>query len=184
MKTANKIFLLLISLVACIGLDQATKVLATATLKGHAPQSFLANTLRLEYAENPGAFLGMGGGLPDWERWALLTVASSVVLGLLLAFVCLRKDLRMADVAGYALILAGGVSNMIDRIIAGVVVDFLNMGVGNLRTGIFNVADMAIMAGLFVVVGSHLVQRKVGAAAPAGDAETKPEAKGSGDAVA
>lgn len=180
MKTANKLFLLLSALIACVGLDQATKVLATATLKGKAAHSFLGNTFRLEYAENPGAFLGMGGTLPEWERWALLTVASSVVLALLLAFVCLRKDLRVADVAGYALILAGGVSNMIDRIMVGVVVDFLNMGVGTLRTGIFNVADMAIMAGLFVVVGAHIGQRPP-EAAPVETRDPKPETP---DAVA
>ncbi len=180
MKTTNKIFLLVISMIACVGLDQATKVLATVTLKGKAAHSFLGNTFRLEYAENPGAFLGMGSTLPDWERWALLTVASSVVLGLLLAFVCLRKDLRVADVAGYALILAGGVSNMIDRVMAGAVVDFLNMGIGSLRTGIFNVADMAIMAGLFVVVGSHVSQRAP-EAAPAETRDPKPETP---DAVA
>jgi signal peptidase II len=99
----------------------------------------------------------MGGTLPDWQRWALLTLVSSLILLVLTAFVCLKRDLRALDLAGYALILAGGMSNMVDRILAGVVVDFLNVGVGSLRTGIFNLADMAIMLGLAVVVGSHLL---------------------------
>lgn len=143
-------------LLACVGCDQATKRLAQMTLKGAQPIVLLNNLVRLEYAENPGAFLGMGASLPEWERWMLLTVASSVILVLLTGFICLRKDLRAFDILGYALILAGGISNMIDRVLVGVVVDFMNIGIGNLRTGIFNVADVAIMAGLFTVIAAHL----------------------------
>ena len=53
--------------------------------------------------------------------------------------------------------ISGGFSNLYDRITNhGGVVDFMNMGVGSLRTGIFNVADMAIMAGvLLLVIYSH-----------------------------
>ncbi len=162
MRITNKLFILMVMLVTCIGCDQATKRLAQVSLKGAEPLVYLNNFFRLEYAENPGAFLGMGGTLPDWQRWLLLTVASSVILVLLTAFVCMRKDLRALDIVGYALILAGGISNMIDRVLVGVVVDFMNMGIGSLRTGIFNVADVAIMTGLFTVVAAHLTAPKVG----------------------
>lgn len=56
-------------------------------------------------------------------------------------------------VASSALIIGGGLSNLIDRIInQGAVIDFMNIGVGSLRTGIFNVADVAIMVGMFIFV--------------------------------
>jgi signal peptidase II len=48
--------------------------------------------------------------------------------------------------------VAGGASNLLDRVAFGSVVDFVNLGVGSVRTGIFNVADMAIMLGAFIVV--------------------------------
>jgi signal peptidase II len=51
-----------------------------------------------------------------------------------------------------ALFVAGGASNLVDRIIYGMVIDFMNVGIGSLRTGIFNVADMAIMLGAGVLV--------------------------------
>lgn len=156
MSASNKLFLLFVVTAVCIGCDQATKKLAFFALKDLEPISFLGNTFRLEYAENPGAFLGMGGSLPDWERWLLLTVISGGILVLLTAFVCFRRDIRAAELCGYTLILAGGISNMIDRIMVGVVIDFLNFGIGSLRTGIFNVADMAIMGGLFIVLFSHM----------------------------
>ena len=53
------------------------------------------------------------------------------------------------------LFVAGGSSNWIDRLLHGRVVDFLNLGIGPVRTGVFNVADVAIMAGaLLVILGS------------------------------
>ena len=52
---------------------------------------------------------------------------------------------RLAGV-GLVLFLAGGISNLVDRIAMGSVIDFLNIGIGPVRTGIFNVADVAIMA--------------------------------------
>jgi signal peptidase II len=53
---------------------------------------------------------------------------------------------------GVALFVAGGASNLLDRITYGKVIDFMNVGLGPLRTGIFNVADMAIMLGAAIVV--------------------------------
>jgi signal peptidase II len=156
MSVANKLFVMFVVLTICVGCDQATKRLAEFALKDNSPRAYFGNLFRLDYAENPGAFLSLGANLPDWERYALLTVVSSAILGLLSLFVFTRKDLAAMDICGYALILAGGISNMIDRIAAGVVVDFMNIGIGSLRTGIFNVADVAIMAGLFVVIASHL----------------------------
>jgi signal peptidase II len=63
-----------------------------------------------------------------------------------------RWRLRGWPLLGVSLLLAGGTSNWIDRVIRGSVVDFLNVGVGSLRTGVFNVADMAIMLGAAVLV--------------------------------
>lgn len=138
----------------CTLLDQATKELAIRTLKGTRPQAFLGNLFRLEYAENPGAFLGLGGTLSDGMRFWLMTV----VVGLILVF-CLysvMRDTQLGKVGtfGFALVIAGGMSNLLDRVFRtdGKVVDFMNLGVGSLRTGIFNVADVAIMVGIFLVL--------------------------------
>jgi signal peptidase II len=51
-----------------------------------------------------------------------------------------------------ALFVAGGASNLVDRIAHGVVIDFMNVGIGPLRTGIFNVADVAIMLGAGILM--------------------------------
>jgi signal peptidase II len=51
-----------------------------------------------------------------------------------------------------SLVCAGGIGNLIDRFSWGYVRDFLNVGLGPIRTGIFNVADAAMMAGCFLVL--------------------------------
>jgi signal peptidase II len=114
----------------------------------------LSDTVRVGYAENTGGFLSLGSDLPPVARSAIFTVATGIALVALLGLVLGRKYSGPAEL-GLVLFIAGGSSNWIDRVLRGSVVDFLNMGIGPVRTGIFNVADVAIMlgAGLFVLGG-------------------------------
>ena len=65
----------------------------------------------------------------------------------------LAKGLGHWQVAGLSLIAGGGVGNWIDRLTNdGRVTDFLNVGVGGLRTGIFNVADVVLLAGVAIFI--------------------------------
>ena len=68
-----------------------------------------------------------------------------------LSVLAMRHRWRGWPAIGLALFVAGGASNWIDRVVRGSVVDFLNVGIGPLRTGVFNVADMAIMLGAVIV---------------------------------
>ncbi len=147
--------LLLAVLVSCVGCDQVTKRIAVRELAPLPRQSFLGDTVRLEYALNPGAFLGMGGDLSSGARVWSLTVINGVVLAGLAYVLITRWDMAPGNFAAWAFILAGGIGNLVDRVSQqGLVTDFLNVGIGPVRTGIFNVADMAVTAGfvLFVVV--------------------------------
>ena len=154
MKTSGKA-LALVLVVTTIGCDRVTKHLATTNLAGMPRQSYFADTLRLEYAENTGAFLSLGAGLPAWVRTSLFTVGVGIALTLIALAVFKRRWVGLAFV-GATLMWAGGVSNLVDRLVRGSVVDFMNVGVGSLRTGIFNVADVAIMVGAALfVIGCH-----------------------------
>ena len=57
--------------------------------------------------------------------------------------------------------MPGGASNWVDRVVRGSVIDFINVGYGPLRTGIFNVADVAIMLGVGIVVIAELRRNPV-----------------------
>lgn len=114
--------------------------------------SLLGDTVRLELAHNAGAFLSLGAVLPERVRAHLFTWGVGlVVLGALVAAFRSRTPSRTAVAA--ALAAAGGLGNLWDRIATGGwVVDFLNLGVGPLRTGIFNVADVSLMAALAILL--------------------------------
>lgn len=143
--------LLLIAIGATIGCDRVAKHVAATTLSEAPSRSFLADTVRLEYVENTGAFLGLGADWPVAVRTAVFGVGNGLLLVGLVAFAMRARWPRRA-LLGVALFVAGGASNLADRIAYGMVIDFMNVGIGSLRTGIFNVADMAIMLGAGILV--------------------------------
>jgi signal peptidase II len=144
--------LLVLAVVGTVGCDQVTKHVARALLEGTPGRSYLADTVRFEYVENAGAFLSLGATWSPVVRTALLTMATGAML-LILLTVAFRSRLRSWSSFGLTLFIAGGASNWLDRATTGSVVDFMNVGVGPVRTGIFNTADVAILcgAGLFVL---------------------------------
>lgn len=140
-----------------VALDHLTKLLAAEHLRPAPRLSFLADTLRLQYSENSGAFLGLGAGLDPEVRFWLFTVAVGILLVVILGMLFTRDGVTRAEAAGLTLIGAGGFSNWIDRLLNhGVVIDFLNVGLGGLRTGIFNLADMAITGGVLFLAALSL----------------------------
>ena len=148
MKFTKRLILIFIVLISCVGCDQATKSLAVSHLPAMKTFSYLGDTLRLQLSYNRGAFLSLGHSLPDVLRYSIFTVGTCFILLGALTFVLKSKSGTFSVVLAVSLFIAGGVGNLIDRIMHdGTVVDFLNVGIGPLRTGIFNIADVAIMGG-------------------------------------
>ncbi len=147
-KRSSRALLLGMILVLGVGLDQATKWWAETTLDRTRTISMAADTFRIQYAENPGAFLGLGGNLSPESRFWLLTAVNAMFLAVICGILLARWHMHSPQFVALGLLLTGGVGNLVDRITQnGLVTDFLNVGLGPVRTGIFNVADMAIMAG-------------------------------------
>ena len=139
-------------LVACVGCDQVTKQMAQSQLRDRAPQSYCGNLLRLEYAENPGGFLGLGGQLSSSTRWVVFVLANTLVAIAIAGSLVWRASMSRLEMLALVLILSGALGNLVDRVrFEGLVIDFLNLGIGPLRTGIFNVADMAVMLGTLLL---------------------------------
>jgi signal peptidase II len=153
MKVATHAFALML-LLSTVGCDRVTKRVATAALANMPAQSYFSDTLRFEYAENTGAFLSVGSALPNWARIVLFRVVVASALAAV-ALVALKHRWTGLPLMGASLVFAGGISNLADRIVRGSVVDFVSLGVGSLRTGIFNVADVAILlGGLFIIISN------------------------------
>jgi signal peptidase II len=164
-----RIALVLVLVLACVGCDQATKLAAIEHLKGEPMRSFFGDTFRFVYAENAGAFLGLGAAWPDLARKLVLSAFVPVLLGALLWASASAKATSRSAFA-IALLVGGGLGNLVDRLWRdGRVVDFMNMGIGPVRTGIFNVADVQLMigVGLLVLGGSAKTAPKTEPAATA-----------------
>jgi signal peptidase II len=156
MHIAKRLALILVVLVGCVGCDQTTKSVAQSYLPSAEAWSFLGDTVRLQLAYNPGAFLSLGASLPAFWRHALFSVGGAILLLGLLGYALFSKRLTPVGVVAIALYFAGGLSNLADRWTSGgYVVDFINLGIGPVRTGIFNIADMFVMAGAIIFLASE-----------------------------
>jgi signal peptidase II len=136
-----------------IGIDQGTKWYASEYLPKFEMTSYLNDILRIGYIENTGAFLGLGSGMSDSAKFWIFVCAVGFILSALLIYILRTKTQTAYGLSSLILIFSGGISNFYDRATNdGAVIDFLNVGIGSLRTGIFNVADMAIMLGVFMLL--------------------------------
>ena len=161
---ATRVALLAAILVSMVGCDQATKVYAVKNLKGQPQQSFFGDILRIQYVENPGAFLGLMGGLDPRVRFWTLTVANAAVMLWVGGYLLFNRRVDRWMFVALALILAGGIGNLIDRArLGGYVIDFIYLGLGDRvwqRTGIFNIADVAICIGVGLMAVDMFTSRR------------------------
>jgi signal peptidase II len=143
-----------------ICLDQATKWLAVSTLPYQQQVSFVPSLWNWHLTHNTGAafsFLANAGG---WQHGFFVALATliSVVLAVALRRVP-REDWRNAF--PFALIIAGALGNLVDRLRLGYVVDFVEWYVGSFYWPVFNLADSCIVVGAVLMVYFSLMQREL-----------------------
>lgn len=157
MPRLMQVLAFVVTLLGCVGCDQASKSVAREYLPRNEIVSFAGDVFRLQYAENKGGFLSVGAALPDKVRELLFKVGVGAVVTAILCIVLFGPALPYATTIALSLVAGGGLGNLIDRLVHdGHVVDFLNVGVGVLRTGIFNIADVAVLVGACMLVRSSL----------------------------
>lgn len=136
-----------------VALDQVSKYLAVQYLEGKGVLSYFDDSLRLLLAENRGGFLSLGASLPAGLRNLIFVLLTTIFLAGFAVFTLFDKQSDPAVLWASSMIIGGGIGNLIDRILReGAVIDFLNMGIGGLRTGIFNIADMAVLFGCIMLI--------------------------------
>ncbi len=129
-------------------LDQVSKALVAANLPYGQTVKFLDPVINLHYHENKGAAWGI---LAD-QPWVFM-VLSSVAIVAIIVFLVLYRKKKLHPILRYglAMVAAGGIGNMIDRVLNGKVVDFLEFGFFDFP--IFNVADSFVTVGAFGIMG-------------------------------
>ncbi|HTY00845.1 MAG TPA: signal peptidase II [Bacteroidota bacterium] len=154
-RTFRNLVIVLVISIMCIGCDRVAKDFARERLEPGVRQSIFGDLFRLQYEENRGGMLSFGAELNPGLRFLLFTVTVGTMLILLTAYASFSRDVGLSERAAIAMIVGGGLGNLIDRIVYnGVVIDFLNVGVGGIRTAIFNIADVAVLGGVALLVGS------------------------------
>ncbi|HMG16432.1 MAG TPA: signal peptidase II [Saprospiraceae bacterium] len=162
MKQTKRILILMLIAIVLIVIDRLTKEYAKEHLYNKESISYFNNVIRFEYAENTGAFLSLGDELPrSWSFWLFSIIPLLFLIGLLIYIIRESPHMRWLTLLAFIMIFAGGVGNIIDRIVNDRhVIDFMNMGIGTLRTGIFNFADLCLTTGVVLLLFTYPKKEK------------------------
>lgn len=147
--------IILLILLCNVGCDQVSKQVVRHKLEYNQEIGLLNKHLTITKVENSGAFLSLGDNLPNPWRFGLLTLIPLLVLGFASAYMFMQKSLSFVSVMGLGFIVGGGVGNLYDRLVHGSVTDFLHIDFGLFETGVFNMADVSIMAGTSMLLISR-----------------------------
>lgn len=138
----------IVIIVFCIALDQVTKVIARVSLQPKGSVTIIKNFFKLTYVENRGGAWGAFSG----ALW-LFIIITVAALGFMFY---LMKDFDLKTNAfysiGLALVIAGAIGNFIDRVIFKYVTDFLDFYIFGYDFPVFNVADICITIGVFMLI--------------------------------
>ena len=149
----NKKALLIILGIFIILLDQITK----AILIGRNI-TIIPNILNFTYTENTGVAFGIGS-----NNLLFIIIVNIILLGIIIKFIKERKEqVNFSILVSLILILSGGIGNLIDRIVRGYVIDFIDINLFNFPN--FNIADISISIGIisliFILCNSILKEKK------------------------
>jgi len=127
--------------------DLVTKWLVTTNFELWDSVDVLGDFFRLTYIHNPGAVFGIQLGSS-----VLHLVLSALAMGVVISMLVKTPHADRWGGIGLALVLAGAIGNIVDRLRHGVVIDFLDFGIGDVRWYVFNVADACVSVGVVLLI--------------------------------
>ena len=128
-----------------LSVDLITKLLVQRTMTLYQQVDIIGSYVRLTYIHNPGAAFGIEVGEHSRYIFLFLSLLALFALAAMYWVTPAKDRVRLASIA---LICAGALGNLLDRVRSSAgVVDFLDVGVGDLRWPVFNVADIAVTTG-------------------------------------
>lgn len=132
-------------------IDQLTKRIITIFIELEKSITIIPSFFKLTYVRNTGA----AWSILEGNRLFLILV-SIVAIGLVYFFMIKDKKIEKIEQVGYGILLGGILGNLLDRIVLGYVIDFFHFIFGNYNFPIFNVADIGIVLGTFIIIGIML----------------------------
>ena len=149
---------IIIIIVAIIALDQWSKWAIKTSFNLYQPKPVIQDLLHFTYVTNDGMAFGLS--FPGGKH--VLLIMTILLTGFIVGFLWKEKNGHPLIKYGLALILSGAIGNLIDRLLYGKVVDFLDLMIGNFHWYIFNIADSSVTIGmiLFIIHSIYIEQKK------------------------
>jgi signal peptidase II len=140
--------------------DQVTKLVAESLLSDGTVWSLFGDAVRLQLVHNQGGVMSLGASSPAIPQWLLVAWVACTLISVL-AYALFSQTADLPVVVAAALLFAGGASNLTDRLLHhGSVIDFITINMTALRMAVFNLADLAIIAGFFLLAIVKVTSRK------------------------
>jgi len=147
----SRLSYMLIAALVFVG-DQLSKSMVERSIPEYAVIPVIPHFFNLTHTKNPGAAFGLFADSPAAWKTVLLVVISALLIAIVVGVVWKSRRLQWESGVGLALILGGAISNLIDRIRFGRVVDFLDFYFRSYHWFTFNLADSAIVVGAFFLI--------------------------------
>ena len=149
---------LIIIIAAIIALDQWSKWAIKTSFNLYQSKPVIQDLLHFTYVTNDGMAFGLS--FPGGKH--VLLIMTILLTGFIVGFLWKEKNGHPLIKYGLALILSGAIGNLIDRLLYGKVVDFLDFMIGNFHWYIFNIADSSVTIGmiLFIIHSIYIEQKK------------------------
>jgi signal peptidase II len=144
----GKRIIFVITALLLVGCDHASKHWAEVTLRSARHIELVPGALDLRYTQNPDVAFNLLRGVPESVRFWIIVAIGTVATVAVLALWARRRGMGVGEQVGWALILAGAVGNLLDRVVRGHVIDFIHVH----HWPVFNVADICIVAGALLLV--------------------------------
>lgn len=144
-----------------VGCDQVSKKVVRENISRQEYIPLIKDNFILTNVENTGAMLGFGANFPPTLKLILFQVLPLLVLLILLYRILTKTHNNKWMLLAFAFVIGGGIGNLIDRIALGSVTDFFQIRLGFFRTGIFNMADVAVTTGVLLILVLGLFGKKI-----------------------
>ncbi|QCI22031.1 signal peptidase II [Buchnera aphidicola] len=106
--------------------------------------------LNLTHIHNYGAAFSFLSNQEGWQRWFLSTVSICTIL-VMTSIIIKSKKIKKDKIIAYSLIISGAIGNLIDRVLYGFVIDFIDMHINDWHFATFNIADCSIFLGILIL---------------------------------
>jgi signal peptidase II len=145
-------------IVVIVALDQWSKWAIKTSFNLYQSKPIIQDLLHFTYVTNDGMAFGLS--FPGGRH--VLLIMTILLTGFIVGFLWKEKNGHPLIKYGLALILSGAIGNLIDRLLYGKVVDFLDLMIGNFHWYIFNIADSSVTIGmiLFIIHSVYIEQKK------------------------